>query len=88
MHKYIIKLTKYTEAGVPTNDINYVTSDTPQGLADKVKQYNKMRYTTTDPENGETIIGNKMYKVEPMQGEYVVISDWYEFCRVNKVLAD
>lgn len=87
MHKYIIKLTRYTEAGAPTSEITYATADTPQGLADKVKQYNKMRYTSTD-EEGETVIGNKMYKVEPMQGEYVGIADWDEFCRVNKVLAE
>lgn len=87
MHKYIIKLTKYTEVGAPTSDISYVTADTPQGLADKVKQYNNMRYTSVDNE-GKTVIGNKMYKVEPMQGEYVGIADWDEFCRVNKVLAE
>lgn len=83
MHKYIIKLTKYTEAGAPTNDISYVTADTPQGLADKYKQYKKMRYTNEDGTQGFA-----MYKVEPMQGEYVGIADWAEFCRVNKVLAD
>lgn len=87
MHKYIIKLTKYTEFGAPTGEISYATADTPQGLADKVKQYNNMRYTSND-EEGKTVIGGKMYKVEPMQGEYVAISDWAEFCRVNKVLAE
>lgn len=83
MHKYIIKLTRYTEAGAPTADITYVTADTPQGLADKVKQYKRMRYTNEDGTQGFA-----MYKVEPMQGEYVGIADWDEFCRVNKVLAD
>ena len=83
MHKYIIKLTKYTEAGAPTSDITYVTADTPQGLADAVKKYKKMRYTNEDGTQGFA-----MYKVESMQGEYVGIADWDEFCRVNKVLAD
>lgn len=83
MHKYIIKLTKYTEAGAPTSDITYVTADTPQGLADKVKQHKKMRYV-----DEEGNIGFAMYKVEPMQGEYVNITNWDEFCQVNKVLAD
>lgn len=83
MHKYIIKLTKYSEAGAPTSDISYVTADTPQGLADNVKKYRKMHYT-----NEDEALGYSMYKVEPMQGEYVPISDWDEFCRVNKVLAE
>lgn len=83
MHKYIIKLTKYTEAGAPTGDITYVNADTPQGLADKVKQYRKMRYSKEDGNPGFA-----MYKVEPMQGEYAGIADWEEFCRVNKVLAE
>lgn len=83
MHKYIVKLTRYTEAGAPTSDISYVTADTPQGLADTVKKYKKMRYTAEDGSQGYA-----MYRVEPMQGEYVGIADWEEFCRVNKVLAD
>ena len=83
MHKYIIKLMKYTETGAPTSDITYVTADTPQGLADKVKQYRKMRYVNEDGTQGFSV-----YKVDPMQGEYVGIADWDEFCRVNKVLAD
>lgn len=83
MHKYIIRLTKYTEAGAPTNDISYVAADTPQGLAEQVKKYGKMRYT-----NEDGTPGFKMFKVEPMQGEYAVISDWETFCDVNKVLAD
>lgn len=83
MHKYIIKLTKYSEEGAPTSDITYVSADTPQGLADKVKQYRKMRYTNEDGSQGFAI-----YKVEPMQGEYVIIADWEQFCAVNKVLAD
>lgn len=83
MHKYLIKLTKYTAEGAPTSDISYVTADTPQGLADTVKKYRKMRYTTEDGSQGYA-----MYRVEPMQGEYVGIADWQEFCTVNKVLAD
>ena len=83
MHKYIIRLTKYTEAGAPTNDISYVAADTPQGLADQVKKYNKMRYTNEDGS-----VGGKMFRVEPMQGEYTAITDWDTFCTVNKVLAD
>lgn len=83
MHKYIIKLTKYSEAGAPTSEISYITADTPQGLADVVRKYKKMRYTNEDGSQGFA-----MYRVEPMQGEYVGIADWDEFCRVNKVLAD
>lgn len=83
MHKYILKLTRYTEGGAPTTDITYISADTPQGIADKYKQYNKMRYT-----DEEGNVGNKMYRVEPMQGEYVAIANWDEFCTVNKVLAD
>lgn len=83
MHKYILKLTRYTEEGAPTTDITYVSADTPQGIADKYKQYNKMRYT-----DEEGNVGGKMYHVEPMQGEYVAIANWDEFCAVNKVLAD
>lgn len=83
MHKYVLKLTRYTEEGAPTTDITYVSADTPQGIADKYKQYNKMRYT-----DEEGNVGGKMYRVEPMQGEYVSIANWDEFCAVNKVLAD
>ena len=83
MHKYILKLTKYTEAGALTAETTYVSADTPQGIADKYKQYNKMRYT-----DDEGNVGGKMYRVEPMQGEYVAIANWDEFCAVNKVLAD
>lgn len=83
MHKYIIKLTQYTEAGAPTNEISYVSADTPQGIADQYKRYKRMRYTNEDGTQG-----NVMYKVEPMQGEYVAIDNWAEFCAVNKVLAE
>lgn len=81
MHKYVLKLTRCTKAGSPTSDITYVSADTPQGIADKYKQYNKMRYTYEDGS-----VGNKTYLVEPMQGEYVAIADWETFCDVNKVL--
>lgn len=81
MHKYVLKLTRYTEEGAPTLDITYISADTPQGIADKYKQYNNIRYT-----DEEGRVGNKMYRVEPMQGEYVVIADWDTFCEVNKVL--
>ena len=81
MHKYIISLTKYTEEGAPTNEKTFVTADTPQQLADKVKQYNAMRYTNED---GTT--GNKMYRVDPMQGAYISIADFDAFCAVNAVL--
>lgn len=83
MHKYILKLTRYTEEGALTSDVTYISADTPQGIADKYKQYNKMRYANEDGS-----VGNKMYRVEPMQGEYVAIANWDEFCAVNKVLAD
>ena len=85
MHKYILKLTRYIEEGALTNDTQFVTADTPQQLADKVKQYNAMRYTSTDDE-GKTVIGGKMYRVEPMQGVYEAIEDFDLFCAVNSVL--
>lgn len=86
MHKYIITITKYSEAGALTNEKQFVSADTPQQLADKVKQYNAMRYTSVNEETGETVIGGKMYKVEPMQGVYESIADFDAFCTMNAVL--
>ena len=53
MHKYLIELMKYTEAGVSTNEYTYDSADTPQGLADKVSKWNKIRYATKTPETGD-----------------------------------
>lgn len=75
---------KYTESGVPTNEYTYDTADTPQGLADKVSKWNKMRYTSTD-EEGHTVIGNKMYKVTVKQGVYQTIEDFDAFVTMNGV---
>ena len=85
MHKYLIELMKYTEAGDPTNDYTYDSADTPQGLADKVCKWNKMRYTTTNSETGEVTVGSKMYKVTPMQGVYQPIADFNAFVSMNAV---
>lgn len=85
MNKYYIELMKYTEEGVPTNEFTHDVADTPQGLADKVSKYNKMRYTKTD-EEGKTIIGNKMYKVTPKQGVYTDIVDWDSFVNTNGII--
>lgn len=81
MHKYILKLTAYTEAGAPTSNITFKTYDTPQALSDAVTMYRKMRYT-----NEDGTVGFSMYKVEPKQGCYVDIEDFDEFCNVNAVL--
>ena len=81
MHKYIIKLTKYSEQGALTNEVSFVSADTAQGLSDLNTKYSKMHYPNEDGS-----IGFRMYKVEPMQGEYVGIADWEQFCAVNAVL--
>ncbi len=81
MHKYILKLTAYSEAGAPTNNVTFKTYDTAQALSDAVTMYKRMRYTNED--GG---VGFAMYKVEPKQGAYVDIEDFDEFCTVNKVL--
>lgn len=81
MHKYILKLTAYSEAGALTNNVTFKTYDTPQALSDAVTMYSKMRYTNEDGS-----VGMAMYKVEPKQGCYVDIEDFDEFCAVNKVL--
>ena len=85
MHKYLIDLMRYTEDGVLTNEHTYDSADTPQGLADKVSKWNKMRYTTKNPETGEVTVGNKMYKVTPMQGRYQPIDDFEAFVAINAV---
>lgn len=85
MHKYILRLTRYSEAGALTSEVTFKTADSAQALSDLKTQYEKMRYSTTT-EEGEVIIGMKMYKVEPMQGEYIGIADWEQFCAVNAVL--
>lgn len=85
MHKYLIDLMRYTEDGEPTNEHTYDFADTPQGLADKVSKWNKMRYATKNPETGEVIVGNKMYKVTPMQGRYQPIDDFESFVAINAV---
>ena len=81
MHKYILKLTAYSEAGAPTSNITFKTYDTAQALSDAVTMYRKMRYTNEDGS-----VGFLMYKVEPMQGKYEVIEDFDTFCAVNAVL--
>lgn len=85
MHKYLIELMRYTENGVPTNDYTTDYADTPQGLADKVAKYNKMRYSTTDPDTGETKTGMKMYRVVAKQAVYQTIDDFNNFVKVNAV---
>lgn len=85
MHKYLIELMKYTEEGVPTNEYSYDNADTPQGLADKVSKYNKMRYNTVD-EEGNTKVGMKMYKVTAKQGVYQDIEDFDTFVNANAVI--
>ena len=86
MHKYVLKLTKYSEEGALTSEVRFEYLDTPQQLADKKSAYDKQRYTSVDDE-GKTVIGFKIWKTEPMQAEYVAITDFDEFCKVNKVLA-
>ena len=81
MHKYIIKLTQYSEAGALTSNVTFKTYDTAQALSDAVTMYRKMRYTNEDGS-----VGMAMYKVEPKQGAYVDIEDFDEFCAVNAVL--
>ena len=81
MHKYILKLTAYSEAGALTSNVAFKTYDTAQALSDAVTMYRKMRYTNEDGS-----VGMAMYKVEPKQGEYTDIADWDVFCEVNKVL--
>lgn len=78
MHKYLIELMRYTEAGVPTNDYTYDSADTPQQLADKLTRYNKMRYTNEDGS-----AGYKMYKVTAKQGIYTDIEDVDAFMAIN-----
>ena len=85
MHKYLIELMKYTEAGVPTNEYTYDSADTPQGAMDKFSKWNKMHYTTTDPESGETTVGSKMYEVTLKQGVYQPIADVDAFVQMNAV---
>lgn len=82
MHKYLIELMRYTEDGAPTNDYTYDYADTPQGLADKVSKYNRMRYTAYE-DDGNVHAGGKMYKVTPMQGAYQPIADWNAFVEMN-----
>lgn len=81
MHKYILKLTAYSEAGALTSNVTFKTFDTPQALSDAVTMYKRMRYT-----NEDGTVGMAMYKVEAKQGAYVDIEDFDEFCTVNKVL--
>lgn len=81
MHKYILKLTQYSEGGALTNNVTFKTYDTAQNLSDAVTMYKRMRYTNEDGS-----VGFAMYKVEPKQGAYVDIGDFDEFCEVNKVL--
>ena len=81
MHKYILKLTAYSEVGALTSNVTFKTYDTPQALSDAVTMYKRMRYTNEDGTDGMA-----MYKVEPKQGCYVDIEDFDEFCNANKVL--
>ena len=84
MQKYLIELVKYTEEGVPTNEYSSDYADTPQGLADKVAKWNKMRYSIQN-EDGSVASGNKMYKVTPKQATYSAIEDFDNFVAVNGV---
>ena len=81
MHKYILKLTQYSEAGALTSNVTFKPFDTPQALADAKRLYEKMRYTAEDGS-----VGFAMYKCEPKQGAYVDIDDFDAFCTINKVL--
>lgn len=85
MHKYILKLTRYSEVGALTSEVTFKTADSAQALSDLKTQYEKMKYSSTT-EDGQTVVGGKMYKVEAMQGEYAAIADWEQFCSVNAVL--
>ena len=84
MQKYLIELVKYTEAGVPTNEYSSDYADTPQGLADKVSKWNKMRYNVTN-EDGSVSVGNKMYRITAKQAIYTPIEDFDNFVLVNGV---
>lgn len=84
MHKYVLKLTKYSEQGALTSEVKFIFCDTPQQLSDRKTEYEKQRYTSTD-EEGHVIIGMKMWECKTLQAEYVEIADWNEFCSVNKV---
>lgn len=85
MRKYAMKITKYSEAGGPTNDIRYEYADDPQALADAKLGYEKQRYSKIE-EDGSVKTGFKMYKVDVMQAEYTKIDDFDAFCSTNKVL--
>ena len=80
MHKYLIELMRYTEAGVPTNDYSADYADTPQQLADKVSTWNRKRYVNEDGTDGL-----KMYRVTVKQAAYQEIADFDTFCVVNGV---
>lgn len=81
MHKYILKLTQYSEQGSLTSNVTFRPYDSAQALSDAYTQYERMRYT-----NEDGTVGLKMYKVEPMQGGYSAIANWETFCEVNQVL--
>lgn len=81
MHKYILKVTQYSEAGALTSNITFKPYDTAQALSDALTQYDRMRYT-----NEDGTVGMKMFEVVPMQGGYSSISDWNAFCEINQVL--
>lgn len=85
MHKYVLKLTKYSEQGALTSEVQFIFCDTPQQLSDRKTQYEKMRYSSTD-EEGNVTVGMKMYEVKMLQAEYVEITNFDEFCTVNAVL--
>lgn len=70
MHKYYLKITKYTESGALTNEAKLISADTEQRLAELEAQYKAMRYVAEDG-----TVGLKMYKVEVMVTRACPMSD-------------
>lgn len=64
MHQFRIKLTKYNEGGSLTTDYLIKYADNVEQARAIVYEYDKMKYTTVNPETGEVTVGGKMYKVE------------------------
>lgn len=63
MHQYKIKVIKYSENGALTNEIISQYADNPEQAKNICYEYDKKKYESED-EEGNKIIGGKMYKVE------------------------
>jgi len=63
MHQYKVKITKYSEEGALTNEIISKYADNPENAKNICYEYDKLKYETVN-EEGQVVIGNKMYKVE------------------------